>query len=71
MAEWIELKNGELVNLDNVWNIYTEDFEHEHYRNRYYVRYSNHKSDEVYESYDSEEKREERFEEIRAMLIEE
>lgn len=68
MAKWIELNNGELVNLDMIYN--ARKFNERRYNNdTYNIEYFS-KSDVVDEIYNDENERDKRFEEIKAMLIE-
>ena len=67
MAKWIELNTGELVNLDMIYNIrkYNERrYSGETYNIEYYCN-----GDVVSEIYNSENDRDKRFEEVRAILI--
>lgn len=71
MAKWLELNNGDFVNLDKVWGIckYDHVYGHGRGRDKYYVRYLL-RGCYMSEWYISEEERNERFKEIKAMLIE-
>lgn len=69
MAKWIELNNGELLNLDNVCSIHKYCYEN---INEYSIcYYSTSMEAGGLECYSSEEECDKRFEEIRAMLIKE
>lgn len=67
MAKWIELNNGELVNLNMIYNIkketitLTNDY-------KYSISFCS-TSDAVDEIYSDESERDKRFEEIKAMLL--
>ena len=67
MAKWIELNNGELVNLDMIYNIRKYN-ERTYKSERYNVEYSCER-DIVSEYYNNENERDKRFEEVKAILI--
>ena len=69
MAKWIELNDGRLVNLDNVCSIHKYCYENINEYSIYY--YSPSRETGWAEFYSSEEERDKRFEEVRAMLIKE
>lgn len=71
MAKWIELNSGRLLNLDRVGDI--AKFQYTLYGKLYYsiiYDYDTHPDcGYMEEKFDKEEKRDKRFEEIKAMLI--
>lgn len=66
MAKWIELNNGELVNLDLISNV-RKCLEISGNGNIYEIEFNGDYDAE--ETYTDEEERDKRFEEIKAMLI--